>query len=130
MNWLKKIMTGRYGSDQLSMTLLILSLLITMTARLMSLPLLIFLSYVPLWICIFRMLSKNIPARRMENQKFLVFLTPISSLFKKKGDSPKESTTCKCFICPNCKTELWIPKGKGRTTITCHKCKTEFKKRT
>lgn len=29
--------------------------------------------------------------------------------------------------CPNCPTKLRIPKGKGKLTITCPKCKTNFK---
>lgn len=29
--------------------------------------------------------------------------------------------------CPNCPTRLRVPKGKGNLTVTCPKCKTDFK---
>jgi glutaredoxin len=29
--------------------------------------------------------------------------------------------------CPNCPTRLRVPKGKGKLTVNCPKCKAEFK---
>jgi 4-hydroxybenzoate polyprenyltransferase len=69
-------MMGRYGSDQLSMVLLIFSVTLTFIGGLIHLPLLVTISYVPLGICLFRMLSKDIAKRRMENYKFSILISP------------------------------------------------------
>ncbi|HYF83629.1 MAG TPA: hypothetical protein VEB00_11455 [Clostridia bacterium] len=130
MNIFKKFMVGRYGSDQLAVALIIFSLLITWTAELIRLPLLTLVGYVTLGVCIFRMLSKNLTKRSMENYKFNILISPAYSWFKKKQKHLIDSKTHRYFECPNCKTNLRVPKGKGDIVITCPKCKTELKKRT
>jgi Zn finger protein HypA/HybF involved in hydrogenase expression len=91
---------------------------------------LVSISYIPLGICLFRMLSKDIEKRRMENYKFSILISPVYSWFKKKQKRVVDAKTHKYFECPNCKTNLRVPKGKGNIVITCPKCKTELKKRT
>jgi hypothetical protein len=130
MNWLRRFMMGRYGIDQLSIALLILSFLLSLTATLTKLSLLAYLSYVPLCISIFRTLSKNIWKRRMENYKFAMFISPIYSSLKKIQSNAGKAKTHRYFKCPGCKAKLRVPKGKGRIIITCPKCRTEFIKRT
>jgi hypothetical protein len=130
MNWLKRFMMGRYGGDQLSMVLLIFSTLFMLAAQLTRLPLLAFIGYVFLGICIFRMLSRNISKRSMENYKFAILISPVYSWFKKTQTHLEDAKTHRYFICPNCKTKLRVPKGKGKILITCPKCKTEFSKKT
>lgn len=126
MNWLKKFMMGRYGGDQLSIVLLVSSVLFTLIAGLVRLPLLVFIGYIPLMVCIFRMLSKNVAKRSMENYKFSMLISPVYSLFKKTQNRAIEAKTHKYFKCPNCKSKLRLPKGKGKVIVTCPKCKTEF----
>lgn len=65
MNWLRKFMAGRYGADQLSLALLVLSIILTLIAQIARLPLLAVISYVPLALCVFRILSRNINKRSM-----------------------------------------------------------------
>lgn len=126
MNWLKRFMTGRYGGDQLSIALLIFSFLLTLIARLSGLPLLSIIGYIPLGICIFRMFSKNIQKRSMENYKFSMFISPVYAWFKKTQKRISESKTHRYLKCPKCKAQLRIPKGKGKIIVTCPKCKNEF----
>lgn len=130
MNWLRKFMMGRYGGDQLSIVLLICSVLLTIIAELSRLPLLAFIGYIPLGIGIFRMLSRNISKRSMENYKFAMLISPAYSWFKKKQNCAQEAKTHRYFKCPNCKAELRLPRGKGKIIITCPKCTTKFAKRT
>lgn len=130
MNWLKKFMYGRYGSDQLSLTLLILSVLLTVISRFAGLSLLALISYIPLGICIFRMLSKNINKRSMENYKFSMLISPIYAWFMKIRRRFAESKTRRFLKCPQCKAELRLPKGKGKIIVTCPKCRNEFKTKT
>jgi hypothetical protein len=130
MNRLKEFMIGRYGRDQLSLALLILSVLLTWAAELTRLPILTFIGYALFGISIFRMLSRNVTKRSMENNKFNMLISPAYSWIKKKQKRVNDAKTHKCFQCPNCKTNLRVPKGKGKIVITCPKCKTELRKRT
>ena len=130
MGIFKKFMNGRYGVDQFSMVLLVTSILLMIIGRLTGLSLFIFISYIPLIFSIYRMFSKDIAKRRMENYKFSIFISPIYSKYKKMQRRFKERKTYKYFKCPNCHIELRLPKGKGRIKITCPKCKEKFEGRT
>ena len=130
MNWLKKFMSGRYGTDQLSLALLILSIVLSIIVRFTGIPLLAIIVYIPLGLCIFRMLSKNTKKRSMENYKFHMLISPAYSWLKKVQRKITESKTYRFFKCPACKAELRLPKGKGSIVITCPKCKHEFKAKT
>lgn len=130
MNWLKKVMAGRYGGDQLSIVLLVFSILLTLIGQLVKIPLISLIGYIPLGISIFRMFSKDISKRRMENYKFAMFVSPVYSWFKKTENRFKDRKTHRYFKCPNCNSKLRLPKGKGKITITCPKCNTKFNKRT
>jgi len=130
MNWLKKFMYGRYGADQLSMALLIFSVLLTAIARLARAPLLAVISYIPLGFCIFRMLSRNINKRSLENYKFTIIMNSVYSWFGKIRRRLAESRTHKFMKCPKCKAQLRVPRGKGKVVVTCPKCRNEFKAKT
>jgi uncharacterized paraquat-inducible protein A len=130
MNWLKNFMAGRYGGDQLSMALLILSIILTLVARLAQFPILGFFSYIPIGIVLFRMFSRNISKRSMENYKFFMVLSPVYEWLKKFQNNRKDAKTHKRYKCPTCNIQLRVPRGKGKIIITCPKCKTQFTKKT
>ena len=130
MNWLRRFMMGRYGVDQLSVALLILSFFLTAIAELTRLPILVYIAYVPLVVSIFRILSRNIEKRRMENYKFAMAMSPVYSWIMKMQRRIKDSKTHRYFKCPNCRASLRIPRGKGKIIVTCPKCRTEFSKKT
>lgn len=129
MEWLKKIMVGRYGTDQLSMALLTTGMLLlvialpfkNVTIRLLPL-ILIILAY-------YRIFSKHIYKRQQENFRFIRFYTPIYKRLNVCIKRFKERKT-HCYLkCPTCKQTLRVPKGKGNITITCPKCKNNFRRR-
>lgn len=120
MNWLRKFMYGRYGTDQLSMTLIVISLILSLLAPVFKLPPSIFL--VLLFIAYFRVFSKNINKRYRENQKFLETFKPITSRFNKLKRRMKSRKNYKYFRCKNCKQEIRVPKGKGKIRVTCPNC--------
>jgi len=127
MNWLKRFMMGRYGGDQLSIVLLISSVIFTLIAGLVNLPVLSLIGYIPLGFCVYRMLSKNTQKRSLENYKFSMLVSPIYSWFKKKQKRICDAKTYRFLKCPKCKAELRFPKGKGQIVVTCPKCKNEFR---
>lgn len=130
MNWLRKFMTGRYGGDQLSMALLILSVLLNFSAGLTDIPFLTLLAYIPLAIGVFRILSRNTAKRSMENYKFTMLMSPVYKWFKIMGNRIRDAKTHRYFTCPNCRQSLRVPRGKGKIVVICPKCKTEFKAKT
>lgn len=130
MNWIKKFMAGRYGSDQLSFALLALAVLMDFVFRITGLGAISFLVFIPLVFCIYRIFSKDISRRRMENYKFNMLLSPIYSFGRNKIKRLKDSKTHKYFSCPKCKAQLRVPKGKGKVSISCPKCKTGFSGKT
>lgn len=130
MNFKNKIMTffaGRYGVDELQLTLIGISLVlgfanmwISNTAVNIILPL---LSLV-LDACFFvRLLSRDFAKRRLENAAFVGFWSRRKLNFQQRK-------THKFYGCPKCKATLRVPKGKGKITITCNRCGTQFTKKT
>lgn len=130
MNQFRKFMSGRYGSDSLNIALIILSFILSFSANIFRQPVLSYIGYIPLALCIFRMFSKNIYKRRNENTKFIQLTRPVHSFINKTKMRFKYFKTHKYFACPNCKTQVRVPKGKGKVNITCPKCKTKFIKKT
>lgn len=130
MNWFRKFMMGRYGYDQLSMALLILSVLLTLVASFINSVILSYIGYIPLILGLLRVFSRDIQRRRMENYKFTMIISPLYSWFKRTQNRAKDSKTHKHFKCPHCGQGVRVPKGKGKIVITCPKCKKEFKERT
>lgn len=130
MERLRKFMYGRNGGDQLSNALLVLSIILTFAGSLLKLQWISTIGFIPLGISLFRVFSKDISKRRMENYKFAMLLSPFYSKLKNTEKRLKDSKTHKYYKCPNCKQQLRVPKGKGKIVVTCTKCKTKFNKTT
>jgi len=130
MDWLRRQMIGRYGNDQLSTAILIFSFVLMLIASLSGLTLLLYLSYLPIALCIYRTLSRNIEKRRLENYKFKKFMSPLYSFANKVIRNIKDRKIHKYFLCPSCKQRLRLPKGKGALIVTCPKCHTRFERKT
>lgn len=129
MNWLRNFMAGRYGTDQFSIALLILYLLLSFVASLTHRSIFMFIAYIPIIYCLFRIFSRNIYKRQDENYKFLKFWNPISAWFKNEYKLIVGSKTQRYFKCPKCRQVVRVPKGKGKIRITCPKCRFEFLKK-
>lgn len=116
--WLRRFMTGRYGTDKLNMYILgggliacLLALFIPVSAVNLLLTL---LSYVLMIWAIFRTLSRNTYRRYQENRKFLMLLDRVKDRKHKH------------FSCPKCHQPVRVPRGKGKIAITCPKCSERF----
>ena len=121
-NFLHRFMIGRYGPDHLSIALIILAFVLSIiNAILWYIPLL-YISYFIFGLTIFRMLSRNIPRRRAENDKFIRYWWPVKTKIKRIIQRIKDKRKYKYFKCPTCKCSLRVPKGKGKIRITCPRC--------
>ena len=129
MDRLRRFMFGRYGGDELSKALLVLSfiLLLVMNFVPKDLRFLEIVAYIPAIICMFRIFSRNIYKRRNENYKYLKIKNKIVMWFKNNINRIKTLKTYKYYTCSNCKQKLRVPRGKGKMSITCPKCKSSFK---
>lgn len=130
MNWVKKFMNGRYGADQLSIALLFLWVVISLISRLTGSSVLIALSYIPIVFAAYRMFSKDIKKRSMENYKFAIFMSPVYVKYKKMKSRIRGFKTHKYFKCEKCNTKLRVPRNKGKIMVTCPKCKITFVRKT
>lgn len=130
MNWLRRMLIGRYGTDQLSLALMVLYFVLFLLSYL---PYCRFLSWVGLLLfafILFRTFSKNITRRYHENQIFLRFWNPIKSWFKNCRARFRDRKTHRYYRCPSCKQRLRVPRGRGKIRISCPKCRTQFVKKT
>ncbi len=126
MNFLRRLMYGRYGSDQLNNALLISGIILCVLEwfirwKWISAAILILLA-----ICYFRMFSRNIQARYAENQKFLQWWGPIVCRAENARIRFADRKTHRFFKCPQCGKRLRVPKGRGKINIVCPNCQTQF----
>jgi len=123
-------MIGRYGPDHLGIAMVVLSLVLYLLHGILRFTPIIYISYLLLALSIFRMLSRNMPRRRAENDKFIRYWWPIKTKFGRIKTNIKQKKTHKFFKCPSCRNTLRVPKGKGKLQITCPKCGERFVKKT
>lgn len=125
----QRFMYGRYGGDKLNFVLVIFGLIITILGSFLWFPL-TFLAYAVYFYAIFRIFSKNIPARQREYYKFLEIWTPIARKFSLLKRKFSERKLYKYFKCPNCKQNLRAPKSRGSIDVTCQRCGKQFRTKT
>ena len=119
---LRNFMSGRYGTDRLNMVILcaglVSSLLSMMVARQPFNLVFWALSYGLMIWAIVRSLSRNTYKRYQENRKFLQF-------FDRLKDREH-----RYFDCPKCRQMVRVPRGKGKISITCPRCREKFIRKT
>ena len=119
---IRRFMQGRYGTDKLNTAILLTGLIacflqILLPGAVLKLTLMVF-SYVCMLWAIFRALSRNTYKRYQENRKYLRLLDRI------------KDREHRYFDCPRCRQSVRVPRGKGKISITCPKCKEKFIKKT
>ena len=130
MNWLKKKMIGRYGVDQLSNVLIIISFILLVGSIIADIKVINSIATGILLISYIRIFSRNINKRYQENLKFLNWWNPIKFKFLGFVNRTKQFRTHRFYKCPQCNQELRVPKGKGKINVSCPKCHNKLEKRT
>ena len=128
-NWLRNLMTGRYGPDQLNAALLFGTILFYLLEAVTGIGWLVFIAYFLLILSFYRMMSRNIPRRRAENDRFLRYWWPVRQKLKGFFQRLKQRRDYRFFRCPACGNMLRVPRGKGKIMITCPKCGERFQKK-
>ena len=137
------MLQGRYGNDYLNRALGILTVFFAVLGMFFKYtspvrPILAFISALFAGLMLFRMLSRDFNARRLENEKFfswwMPFRTKLKGFFQKGSRVRKARVTptfaerrkYKYFICPQCAQRLRVPRGKGKLRVTCTRCANKF----
>jgi hypothetical protein len=119
---LRNFMMGRYGTDRLNMVILSVGLVASLLSVLLRAPvldlILFILSYGMMFWAIFRTLSRNTYKRYQENRKFLQLVGRV------------KDREHRYFDCPKCRQMVRVPRGKGKISITCPRCREKFVKKT
>ena len=123
---LSQFMAGRYGVDALFLPLVIVSCVFTFISNFKGLGLFRLIGTIILCYALFRACSRNFDKRRRELYTYSQFSQKIRKYFRLKKKIYQERNIKKYFRCPNCKTYLCVPKGKGKLKIQCKKCHHEF----
>lgn len=126
---LSRFMSGRYGADQLGMTMLWTSLILSIVGSIAKLGVLALLADALLIVMFVRMLSKNRYKRQHENQVYLEKTYKVRQGATEWLNRVKNSKKYRYFTCPQCKKRLRVPRGVGSITITCKGCGNKFDKK-
>ncbi len=125
---IQRFMYGRYGNDQLNVFLMGLYLLLYLASLFFRSGLLYWVNMALLAVVLFRLLSRNIERRQLENAKFMRAAGPFLSWlhFRRTIRRDKEHVY---FKCPSCGQQLRVPRGKGKITVTCRSCGASFQEK-
>lgn len=127
-SWFQRFMSGRYGFDRFCGFLSFCSLLLVVLGALFS-PLLYWLGLITLGYCYFRMLSRNTRKRYQENLKYLALESKVTGWFGTHRARFRQRKQYHYYRCPQCGQQLRVPRGRGKISITCPKCGTQFIKK-
>lgn len=126
--WLQRFMSGRYGYDRFSGFLSVCSLVLVVIGAFFA-PLLYWLGLILLVYSYFRILSRNIQKRYQENLKYVALENKVTGWIGTRIYRFRQRKQYHYYRCPHCKQQLRVPRGRGKISITCPKCGTQFIKK-
>ena len=126
---MQRFMAGRYGNDQLNQFIFIVAIISMVLEIITRQSLFYTLTLVLLILAYVRVFSRNINKRYEENMKFLQKKDAILNKFRKQKYYAAQRRNFHIYMCPQCKQKIRIPKGEGKISITCPKCRTSFIKK-
>ena len=119
---LRHFMEGRNGNDKLNIAILIAGVITGLLSAILGgfivKTVLWAVSYGLMIWAIFRCLSRNVYKRYQENRRYLQLLDRV------------RDREHRYFDCPKCRQRVRVPRGKGKISITCPRCKEKFVRKT
>ncbi len=127
---MQRFMIGRYGVDELyrfSLIIYIVLILINAFVRNNIANIVLYVITTAFLIfTFFRVFSKNISARRNENNKYLKCKNKVTTYTNLQKNKWKFRKTHIFKKCPNCKRTLKLPRKSGKHTVNCPVCHQSF----
>ena len=134
---LRSFMSGRHGTDQLSMALLWTGLACYLLGAVLGsiqgsfiwalLGLVVQLAgFASYCFCLFRVFSRNRYKRQEENRRYMAFTEKKRTERRQAKVRFQNRKKYKYFKCPGCHAWLRLPRGTGVATITCSRCHNSF----
>ena len=121
-----RFMYGRNGADQLCWALFIAELVLSLLPALVpGQAFAAFIHYTTLFLCVyllFRMFSRNIPARQKEYYSFLKVWTPVQKWFRIRRTAFRRADKEHKYVKCSCGTYCRVPRSVGTVELTCPKC--------
>lgn len=124
-----KYMVGRYGPDRLGQFFIGAALFFLVSGIIFRNIFVDWAAIICMIVCYFRMFSKNISKRYEENQKYERMRFKVTERFRKWKYKWKQAREYHIYKCPKCSQKIRVPRGKGRISIHCPKCNTDFIKK-
>jgi len=123
---LMQFMSGRYGTDELSISMCIIGVICSVVNIFLRSIILQLIIYILMGFVFFRVFSRNIVKRSREN----AFFKEKIGFIERKRDFRNKKKNDKFHVyrkCPYCKAILRLPNKPGKHTTICPKCGKEFK---
>lgn len=138
-----RFMEGRYGlralQDPMQILIYAVYLLLVLIQFFTRIRIISLLELLLIGVTLFRVLSKNIPAREREASAMFTFYCKVRDAFRfrkanaearrQKRAVQKERRKDKAHIyreCPSCGATLRLPRKKGKHTVLCPRCGNKF----
>lgn len=131
-NWLRKMMTGRYGVDEFSRFLNTTAMLSLVLSVLFDNGISVFfllVAFGSLFWNYTRMFSRNTYKRRAENNAYLTIRYNLTRKLTGLKQRMQQKKYYRFYKCPKCGITTRVPKGKGTIRITCPKCGEIFQRK-
>ena len=130
MDWLQRMMAGRYGADYFFRFQLAAAVILFLLGYVPGLRILRLLGWVMLLWGLIRAFSRNIAARAKENAAYMARRERVLRWCSLQKCRWRDRKTHSYFSCPKCGKTLRVPKNKGRVVVTCAACGWQFERRT
>lgn len=123
-----RFMQGRYGNDQFNRFLMILSLMILGLSAVWK-PQLYLAAVILLGWAYYRMFSRKVYTRAVENQRYLEIREKVLIRIRREKKQLEQRKEYHIYKCPGCGQKVRIPRGKGKVEVRCPKCAHTFVKK-
>lgn len=126
---LSQWMQGRYGGDELSRFLMLVSLALFVLSCFRTLRWCYLFALSLMLVSVFRCYSRNLEKRARERAAYLRAGDRIRGRRNAQKQRWDDRKTHRYLTCKQCRATLRVPKGKGTLQITCPKCGNTFQKK-
>jgi DNA-directed RNA polymerase subunit RPC12/RpoP/preprotein translocase subunit SecG len=121
---------GRYGMDALSRTMLWVGLVFYILDLFLASGFFLLLSMAFYIVVVFRALSRNKDRRAYFNGKYQTRISHMRTAYSQARVRFANRKVYKYVRCPQCRTLIRLPRGKGLLSARCKSCSHAFDQRT